>query len=410
MLIMTPMVLFVLIAFLGMSFDVSFLYWQKRRMQTAADAAVIGALRELMQHGSPEAMQAAARRDAGMNGFADGQNQVATALYNPPVTGAHTEDPSYYEAVISQPQPTFFLRILNFTSVPMTVRAQGRLGGGTHCVVLLGDGEEQMTVEGVFSAACGVMANSITWNSLLLKSGTATARSFETAGGAVGAFSPMPKTWIRRILDPLSALAAPEFPGAQYFDTEVTNTTPLRPGVYHGGIRIRPNVHAYFSPGVYILNGTGLIAEGGPDTFLEGSGVTFYLTAGRPYSGAPELFPAEHANAPPVLRTEKEGGMSLSAPVDGPLAGVLLFQDRDPEHQAAEFEIQGNSRLKLEGILYLPGAKLTFGHEAANSAAYTIIVARSLRVSGTKANLIINADYSSLPHGSPLQSRPVLTE
>lgn len=411
-LIITPIVLLTLVAFMGLAFDIGYLFFQKRKMQAATDAAVVGALQELLHGASTVSAQLAAKRDAGLNGFVDGVDSVVTTLNNPPLSGPHTGDANYVEAVVSQPQPTFFMRVLNFSSVPITTRAQGRMGPGSDCVFLIDPAaQDQLLVDGTFTSSCGVMASSTSYNALHVNSGSATASSFSTAGNYVGTFNPTPSTGVPPAPDPLAYLAPPTFPPNNFYGTVVTNSTPLNPGVYHGGILVKAGVHAYFNPGVYVLNGgVGLYGQGGPNTFLEGTGVTFYFTANQPVPNPPNGFNAAVTTTPAVFLMDGQGGASLVAPTSGPMAGILFFQDRNPANQGTPFDIQGTNTSKFEGTLYIPGADLRYQNNTTNTAAYTIIVAKTLRLNGGSANLAVQSDYSSLANGSPLKTVPVLTQ
>src|SRR5579862_2005997 len=82
------LMIFVVLGFTGLSVDVGYLQWQRRLMQSAADAAAMGALREMelgRTNSQPQYdLTTAAQTDASMNGFTNGQGNTTVTFNNPP--------------------------------------------------------------------------------------------------------------------------------------------------------------------------------------------------------------------------------------------------------------------------------------------------------------------------------------
>lgn len=78
-----------LVGFAGMAVDTGYMQWNKRRVQVAADAAAMGALRELEKGAQGNVIVSAGQNDAAMNGFTHGQNETVVTIHNPPVSGAY---------------------------------------------------------------------------------------------------------------------------------------------------------------------------------------------------------------------------------------------------------------------------------------------------------------------------------
>lgn len=76
-----------LLAFAGLAVDVGYMQVMRRRAQNAADAAAMGALREL-ELGNTSNLSLAGRNDAALNGFTNGVNNTTVTINNPPVNGA----------------------------------------------------------------------------------------------------------------------------------------------------------------------------------------------------------------------------------------------------------------------------------------------------------------------------------
>src|SRR3954466_15164148 len=91
----------VVLSIIGLAIATGHLQLVKVRMQTAADAAVIGAVQELKANGSTN-VTAAGKADAAANGFTDGQNTVTVAVHKPPTSGFYTGDSTAVEVTIHQ--------------------------------------------------------------------------------------------------------------------------------------------------------------------------------------------------------------------------------------------------------------------------------------------------------------------
>ncbi|MBI5280496.1 MAG: hypothetical protein HY858_02350 [Candidatus Solibacter usitatus] len=398
-----------LFAMVGLGLDTGYVYYQKRKIQSAADAAAIAAVVETSKGTDANYVQAG-RDDANLNGFEHGVAGVTANLLKPPVSGPHAGDPQYVTAVVTKDVKTYFLGLLSLDSMKVTARAEARLGPGASCVYLMDpSADDEFRVAGAYSASCGLMANSNSPKALNLDDGSARATRFATNGRYVGNFNPVPSINQPRVPDPLAYLQPPAFPAANYYGVTVTNSTPLNPGVYHGGIKVAAGVQAFFNPGIYVLNGGGLATSGGPTSFLTGIGVSFYFTARQPVPTPPAGFNVSSANTPGRFLLNGEGGFDLRAPTSGEMAGILFFQDRDPANQAGPFDVQGTNSTRIEGVVYIPGSAFLYQNHTGNTADYTIIVSKTLRLDGGGANLTIRNDYSSLANGSPLRATPVLT-
>jgi len=112
---------FALIGFLGFAIDIGYLRSVQSRMQTAADAAALAGALELAR-GRADAT-GAAKEDAALNGFRDGENRTAVQIHTPPRRGALRSHAGAVEAVVSQPVRPFFMSALGFSTVTVAARA-----------------------------------------------------------------------------------------------------------------------------------------------------------------------------------------------------------------------------------------------------------------------------------------------
>ncbi len=373
--------------------DFSFMQDQKNMMQTAADSAAMAGAEEL-NYGD---LAAAGKADAASNGYTDGQNGVTVAVNNPPSTGPNTANTAYVEAIVTMPEPTYFLRVLGVSSISVSARAVAYQGGGPNCIYVMDPtASSAMSISGsaVIQSGCGLLVDSSASNGLAANGGaTITAPTIGVVGGYTSdsnvSFTPTPKTGVIAASDPLAYVQAPTVGSCAHTNFSLNGVgssgSPyqLYPGTYCGGISVNGNSWLNFNPGTYVLAGGGMLIRSG--AVMTGTGVTFYNTTGTGGYGPIALSGSATVN--------------LSAPTSGPLAGILFFQDRSIPSSAAGSTITGNSSSSFDGALYFPTTQVTYsGNSSVNG--YSIVVADKLVITG---NSTVSNNYSSLTEGSPIK-------
>jgi len=386
-----------MMGFTALSLDVGNLYYQKRVMQTAADAAAVSGAYEVI-HGTGDA-QTAALTSASQNGFSNGTNNVAITVNNPPASGAYAGNPQAVEVIINAPEPTYFARVLGIDNVSMSSRAVARVVNSSYGIYVLdphasgalgtltlSGGANITSNTGIIVDSDSSSALSVTGGATLTAPGVGVTGGYADGGG--GTINPTPVTGVSPVQDPLAALPAPAYGSCDYTNYSVGNGNQvnLSPGVYCGGMQIRGGASVTFSPGTYILNGGGMTVSNGAS--VTGSGVTFYNTAGSGQTFAP-------------IDVTGGGTVNLSAPTSGTYEGILAFQDRNISSTAAN-TFDGGANMIINGTLYMPEGSVVFSG-GSSTAAYTILVADKVSLSNG-ADTVINADYSSLQDGSPIKT------
>lgn len=391
--VLTALCITALVALMGVAVDFGYLEHQKRHMQEAADAAAVAGARAL----ATGSYSTAAKHDASLNGFTDGQGGTTITVNNPPASGAYAGNSQAVEVLISAGEPTFFLRTIKISSMNVSARSVAYAESSPGCIYVLDPSASkalQLSSGVVVTSQCGVIVDSSD-PSALYASGTASLQASSigvvggssASGGAV--FSPTPKTGIVPVGDPLAGVPAPTY-GTSCDQSKYSlgggKTANLSPGVYCGGITINGGATATLSAGTYVLAGGGLVVSGGG--IVNGTGVTFYNTndVGKTTGYQPISFTG--------------GGVAnLSAPSTGTLAGILFFQDRSITSTQPN-NLSGGSSGKFQGALYFPTTPLQYsGGTGINP--YTLIVADTLSFTG---GVNINDDYSSLANGSPMKT------
>ena len=89
--------------------------------------------------------------------------------------------------------------------------------------------------------------------------------------------------------------------------------------------------------------------------------------------------------------------IDLTAPVDGPYAGLLIFQD--PNAPAVTSIHTGGSEQRLDGIVYLPTTDLGFSGGSATAESPTMLIADLIDFSG---NTFLGDLDNSAAASSPL--------
>ena len=415
----------VLFGFVGLSLDVGELQWTKVRAQTAADSAVLAAVREQQKGSGINTIKDAARNDASLNGFTHSVNNTTVLINRPPTEGALAGDATAIEAVVTRNVPALLLRFIGNEATSVEARAVAKLGSGSGCIYALNKTQAAtLDLGGSTSTyfSCDAVVEST--NTGFKMSGSQTlylknnakvgvVGSYTIAGGARVAEWPSGITKLPvRISDPGDPFASKPTPstaglpvvsskandGAFDKGRKPPGGTAIPPGFYCGGLSVGDTGGATFTMnGVYVIAGGGFKVNSSAK--ISGTNTTIYLTSGARsgMGGCTAAYDGFTVNGGAEVR--------LTAPTSGDREGMLFFQDRGvtsgPEHI-----FNGGSNSVLNGAIYIKNAGVTFNGNNV-TGGYIIIVADTIKING---NSTINADYSTLERGSPVQSIPTLVE
>ncbi|HET7214741.1 MAG TPA: Tad domain-containing protein [Terriglobia bacterium] len=399
-LLLMTLSMIVLCGFAGLGIDMGYLRYMKRQMQSATDSAALAGAAEV-GYGD---VTTAADSDASTNGFTNGVNGTTITVNNPPTSGPKQGNSQYVEVLISQQQPTFFMKLLGVQSEMVSTRSVAYSGVSGACIYALDPSvSSAFSVNGNsnLTAQCGILDNSNNSTAALVQNGGGCLSAKYI--GVVGSFknnssclpSPTPVSGVAAFSDPLAYLQPPTVGSCDYTNTSITGgTTTIYPGVYCSGLSISGgSTDVTFSPGTYIINGGGLNISGGAN--VHGDGVTFYITA---------------PNSSSFKGVTITGGTNsqLIAPTSGQYASILFFQDRSftSNSSGADSNIAGGSGTAIEGTLYFPTTNLTYAGSSVDSL-YTILIADTVKISNTT---VIQDTYQVLPNGSSPIHSAILSE
>lgn len=373
--IIMALVIPILVGAVGLAVEVGMWYAERRSLQTAADAAAMGAAWELNIAGGNAT--AAATADAVRNGFSAAGGGSITVT-TPPASGAYAGDASAVQVSLTEPQPLLFAGLFLAGPVTVTTTAVAQAGPPTaYCILALSaSAASAVSVTGsagVSLSGCGVHSNSNSSTALTVSgSGTLTTDYANTVGGqdvsgaGTLASTEAPRTGARTQSDPYADLELPTDPvGCTKSNYKPDDGETLSPGRYCGGLTINAGREVNLDPGIYIIDKGSLGVNG--NATLTGTGVTIVLT------GSSSDYASVDINGGAVV--------DLSAPTSGDYAGVVFYQDRDAP-AGSDNKFNGGSTMEITGAMYFPSQDVKFNGGNSVGGGCTHIIASTVAFSG----------------------------
>lgn len=375
----------VVFAIAGVAMDYFMMVHIKGQLQIAADSAAIAAVKELGLSGVTDQQVTSVAEsfvytnlgELSENGITEGTLGIDVKI---------TKEERIVEVAITQEWTPFFMQFVNSNVTPIRARAQAKtMGQRLACVLGLSElappGVHLYSSASLVADGCDVYSNTETLGLIVNDDATLKADLICVSGAykahGASAVEPDPITDCPKFDDPLASRQAPKVGGCDHFAMKVINQNKtLDPGTYCGGLTILGKSKVTLNPGVYIIH-NGLLKVSGTAS-MTGENVGFYL------SGIQTLMFLDSGTT-----------IDLTAPKDGPLAGILFFEDRKALPLRIH-RIGSNNARNLVGTIYLPLGILFIDANApvADNSAYTALVVRSLQLSeGPK--LVLHSDYKS---------------
>ncbi len=190
MLVMTALSLTILLGFVALAVDVGLLFRAQRNVQIAADAAAIAAALNY-QYSSGINYNPVNAADA-----AAAQNGITNASYvtvnNGPLNGYHLGT-GYWEVIISQPNPTYFMKVFGFNTLNVAARSVAGTVPSPACIYVLDPTDPNtLILQGnttIQTPNCGIQVNSNSPSAVCVTGGSSyvNAPYIQTVGGQSGA-------------------------------------------------------------------------------------------------------------------------------------------------------------------------------------------------------------------------------
>lgn len=385
----------------GTAIDMSRWYGTKAEIQSIADATALAVVKESALAGMT---------DQKLNGSAVAFARASLASFKETASVSATSKLSdgTLTVEISVKSKATFAGILGLASTEIAASATARLMGANTkiCLLALEPNRNRTLVASqgakITAPECSFFVNSNDSRALSVQdSAKLNAQLICTSGGYAGGtdnFVTLPKVDCPPVPDPLANRPPPAASHCDFNSriVEATGITILQPGVYCGGLWVRMNAHVKLDPGIYIFRGAKLTVS--DNATLEGKDVGFYFQDNN----------AQFHFGPNTT-------IDIAAPVNGPMAGVLMYEDRSAP-VGSRHTIQSNNAHTLLGTIYLPRGQLFIdtNKPISQKAAYTILIANQLEMIGGP-ELFLNANYSAtmvpVPIGvGPVAGRPALVK
>lgn len=426
--------LLVSVFFCGLTVDIGRMELKKVQLQTAADAAALGAELE-SERGVPGGVTNAGtawdwvahgKADAALNGFTDGQNGTTVTIVQNPTSGAYAGRYDAIQATVSQTYKTIFMGVLNSGRYTLSAQAIALV---PTCTYFLGAQSASYSysfnnASAGLNSACPVYSGysasvdafAKMWGFGLNISGPSSSSlpqgwmtQVSQGPGASGNPAGQSATYNAPIVtDPLSYIPHPTTTHCDFQSYSLTSgSATLNPGTYCGsnaapstvGMNIT-NASVTLNPGLYYITG----GVNWQHANVTGTGVTLFFSNRNGLNNYGQVNIGNSGGASVI---------TLSAPTDstnGAIPGILFFADRRWISTASmDFNFGTYGSFTGDGIWYLPNTGLYIWLNGTFSVPhYGSLVVRNTYIFGTSVNS--NGDYSWLSGGSPFRRQAVLVQ
>jgi len=365
----------------GLVFDIGTMYFQRRKVQMASDAAAHGGVQEIMRRNT-NAVVAAVLDDAKLNGMDDAASDVQVVVNYPPASGSKSGNSEYVEVTVKKTVPSIFMRFLGKTASTVSARtvAGREPDTGPPCILALNPtAAGALTVSGgavVDGPTCDVVVNSKTPQSITTNGGGCiTARSINyvptasyiTNGGYC--LSPTPTGTLIPVLDPFRNVPEPKPSDYPTISNHATNVNAgaaviLSPGYYKGGIKFNGGSNATLLPGIYVVDGFQVTST----STVTGTDVMIYNTG----------------NGMKDIDIHGTATVNLTAPRSGTYQNILFFNTRGaPNTSVYAGTVNGSSQSYYEGVVYFPSVALNYGGSSYTQIHRAMLIADTIKLAGT---------------------------
>jgi hypothetical protein len=382
--IMSALALPVLIAAMGFAVDYSFNARDRAELRAASDTTALALARELaVINPNAAKVQAIGAQMAHDELKRRKLDEGAT------VTATVQAQNGSVQVDITRPSRSFFKKFTGQQDAMLGVKSVATLAGRRKiCVVTLdpsaSNAMQMKDAAWLTTENCDVYSDSTSASGISIAAGNKLTSSLTCSAGGIqssGTITGERLTDCPTVPDPLATRPAPPVGACTATDLTVkekggspASRYVIYPGTYCGGLRIKNKTFVTFAPGVYVIKDGELRIDNDAD--VAGNHVGFYLSG-------------ESAG----LKIKDKAKIWFNAPKDGPMAGLLFFEDRAVSLNR-EHDITSDNVANLTGTIYMPRGRLLVDAAAdvAADSAFTLIVANQMRLENNP-RLVVNSDY-----------------
>ncbi len=375
-LMLTALAMPLLIGCAGLAVDTIQWVYTKRDLQAAVDSAAMAGVYGLIQ-GSD--MNVAVDQSLASKPALD-RKRAVSAEQSP---AGHETDPFAVRVRITSAAKLYFSSMFLRQAPIISAEATAAVvETGQFCAFAIGsDRETGITIKpgADVEMECGIAANSSSKKGVEVE-GLLSAERVASYGGidGEGIKSPGMRRNALRQKDPLENTEPPLIPNTGCPNVTVNpdaarlnnGRLALEPGCYGNMVVNGP---VFLRDGEYILSRGSLLV--GPTGELSCKSCTIFLTSDEPISDPGSIG---------KVKIDHHAKVKLSAPTQGPNAGILIYQDRHAgnDHDGAENIIGGNSFTELKGVVYLPAETIRIDGENAPDVQCARFVGKRLIFEG----------------------------
>ena len=372
---------------------------RKSKLQNAADSAALAGAQQLRLVNNTDGAIAAIVTSV------VGQTVTTPQGTSTTIESAVIDQRTAVKVTIRETVTSLTGKLLSLPTMDIGAEATAKVAGNDKlCLLVLEatknkalnlDKDSQMTAQG-----CAIYSNSTNKSGISAEQGSQARASLICSGGGVqnkGYLFPQPTTDCPPMGDPLASVARPAIGTCKDTGLKIDYPATLWPGTYCKGVTIGGSAIVTMMPGVYVMDDGPLIVSKNASLIGIGVGIFFTGNAGG-------------------MRLDPDTTINLTAPKDGPMAGLLFAEDRSigtpvppppgpkgsppaPPYGSQpmrQYQITSNNAPNLLGTIYLPAGRLIIDASmpVANRSAYTVIVVRQLELN-SGPNLYLNTDYDA---------------
>jgi Putative Flp pilus-assembly TadE/G-like len=378
--IQTALVLVALLGMVALGTEMVFLLYKHRQMQSAADAAALGAVTAMMTE-RPADFRAEALAIAADAGFVDGADGVTVTIENPPLSGSYAGRDDAVEVIVSQPQTLGLVNLFRSGIFNVGARAVAAAeNAAEYCVLALDPSASgALTVQNngiVANSVCGVAVNSSSASALVLSENGIIGGPVNVHGGIIAYNnSELNGTPVNQnaaiVADPYAdrTIQTPPACTGQSGSGGNNATINLTAGHFCSGWNFANDVRLNLAPGAYYIDQKLIV---GNNAIINGTGGVTLIVNGN-YA----------------INITNNVQLNLTAPTSGPYGGLAIFSGPTATSTVTQ-TFSNNAIIRIIGAIYMPNQIVDYQNNAgANPTRCTQIVGRKIYISN---NVTLNND------------------
>ena len=376
----------IIVAAAGLATDtIQWTIW-KRQLQRAADSAAIAGVYDRESNGTSSTtnVPTAVARDLALNNHTWMALKTGYPTISYPANSGVITDQVSVGLAVQQSLPFSSIFVSTAPTITASATASGVAIGDPCMLALDTTAAPAIDFSGnatVYMPNCPVFSNSSATNSPVAKgSSNVTTKSIGAVGGIqssnnfhVGAYYP----YSTAIADPFAGIIPS--PSAMNCTTaaldENTSAATLTSYNCFSSLSVQPNKTLIIPPsytGAIYINGGSLDFKGSFTCAACSIVLTNSSTSPTATIG--------------TITTNASANVNIIAPVDGPFAGIAIYQDRRATDCSNCNKINGNSSSLITGALYFPNQELQYNGTGNTTAVCTMFVAKRLTFTGNSGN------------------------